>query len=270
MYKRIVWPALVILTIVLTIAFGYGFSTSVNITASQEKTSQDSIQKTTVDPNHQENDQSVITDPEFSILLVLGDSIGAGIGDENGEGIGEKYANLILQNNNKNLEVVNLSVPGAKTHDLIELIDKSEIQNAIREADVIFLSIGGNDLKKTLSEESISLLIDFEELLIQYIQDISKAFQVIDELNSDATIVAIGLYNPYGEDISRQKVKLLLQWNYETQNSISLYPNFIYTPTYDLFQYHLDSYLALDDFHPNTKGYQMIAERIYKTIPYLK
>ncbi len=266
MYKRFVWPVLIVITIVLTFAFVYGFAAAISITSSQENNDSESTQKPTDDIIQMENSQSEKNDSKYSVLLVLGDSIGAGIGDDKGEGIGEKYADLVLQNSNQSIEIINMSVAGSKTHDLLTLIDKSDLKSTIEAAELIFVSIGGNDLKNILNEESISILIDFEELLIQYIQDISKIFKTIDEQNPNAKIIVLGLYNPYGEDISQQTIKLLLQWNYETQNLISFYPNIVYTPSYDLFQNHLDSYLAIDNFHPNTKGYQMIARRIYEVI----
>jgi lysophospholipase L1-like esterase len=254
------------LTIVLTISFAYGFSTSIIITASQVISDIDKNSNTTDDSDHKENTKTTLSDSESSVLLVLGDSIGAGIGDEMGEGIGEKFAQLVMKKNNQNIDVINLAVPGSKTYDLSELINENDIQDSVQDADIIFISIGGNDLKKILNEESLSLLIDFEELIGEYTQQINRIYQSINELNSKAQVVVIGLYNPYGEDIGMQKIKLLLKWNYETQDITATFPNFIYIPTYDLYQYHLDSYLTFDKFHPNTKGYQVIAERIHDII----
>lgn len=268
MYKRYIWPILIVLTIMLSVAFIYGFSAAISITSSQENT--DSSQESLDSPAELDKSQSTKTDSMHPVLLVLGDSIGAGIGDDKGEGIGEKYADLSLKNDNVYIEVINVAIPGSKTSDLLKLTDRSDIKSTIEVADLIFISIGGNDVKSILKEESISILIDFEELLIQYMQEISTILKTIAQLNPEAKIVLVGLYNPYGETISQQTKGLLLQWNYETQNLSSQYPNIVYTPTYDLFQYHLDSYLAIDNFHPNTKGYQMIAQRIYDVIKGLK
>ena len=268
MYKRYIWPILIVLTIVLSAAFIYGFSAAISITLSHGKSeSRQNPPNTTIEIDDSQSNKTASMNP---VLLVLGDSIGAGIGDDKGEGIGEKYVELVLQNNNENIEIINMSVPGSKTRDLLKLIDRSDFKSTIEIADLIFISIGGNDLKNILSEESISILIDFKELLIQYIHDLENVLQTIEKINPEAKIVIVGLYNPYGESISQQAKEILLQWNYETLNLTSQYLNIVNTPTYDLFQYHLESYLAIDNFHPNTKGYQMIAQRIYDVIQGIK
>jgi lysophospholipase L1-like esterase len=39
-------------------------------------------------------------------------------------------------------------------------------------------------------------------------------------------------------------------------------------PTYELFKYHLDSYLSPDEFNPSGEGYQAIVEEVFDILDY--
>jgi lysophospholipase L1-like esterase len=79
-------------------------------------------------------------------------------------------------------------------------------------------------------------------------------------------VVFIGLYNPIGKDLTSDKVSILNEWNYQSQQLLSLDSNAIFIPTYDLFKYNLQDYLAADNFHPNSTGYQAISDRIIESL----
>ncbi len=44
------------------------------------------------------------------------------------------------------------------------------------------------------------------------------------------------------------------------------YKQTVFVPTFDLFQLKVDDYLYTDKFHPNAKGYKLIAERVASLI----
>lgn len=79
-------------------------------------------------------------------------------------------------------------------------------------------------------------------------------------------VVFIGLYNPFGKDLTSDKVSILNEWNYQSQQLLSLDSNAIFIPTYDLFKYNLQDYLSADNFHPNSTGYQAISNRIIESL----
>lgn len=50
-------------------------------------------------------------------------------------------------------------------------------------------------------------------------------------------------------------------WNYNTAETLAQDSKAVFVPTYDLFQQNTADYLFTDHFHPNEKGYRLMAER---------
>ncbi len=266
MFKRVVWPVLFISSLVLSVVFIGGLVASLIITSAQER-----IDETPAQEKQQTGKPMVTQEDDYYELLLIGDSMAMGIGDEFGRNLGERYVEL-TKNETDVIEwkVVNLSVPGSQTNDWVRLLQDDFYVDSLRTADLIFLSIGGNNIKEIYQEESVAGLMEYEEVLNDYLSEIQTIMNAINELNTDTQVVFIGLYNPYGASIGEQKIQLLLEWNHETQLRVDEKVNRVYVPLYDLFKYHQDTYLFLDDFHPNEEGYDAIANRIYEVVGKLK
>jgi lysophospholipase L1-like esterase len=263
MFRKIIWPLLLLASISLMVAFIIGFVTSITIsngnradtTSVIESTNTDSTQG--VDAKDNENDNANI--------LVLGDSIGFGVGDDPNQGLGRRYATMLDPEGIHDIKITNLSIPGAKVSGLLELVKQPENAVAISEATLIILSIGGNDLNNIDALDVLSLEIDFKETLKQYTDGLLGIVDNIRALNDRAQLAIVGLYDPYAEN-DTYKTSLLLQWNYETQRIAATDERMIFIPTYELFQYNLSTYLAADQFHPSNVGYQVIAEELYRIL----
>ncbi|MBR6761819.1 MAG: hypothetical protein IKM30_07290 [Oscillospiraceae bacterium] len=151
-------------------------------------------------------------------LLILGDSISAGYGLSEGE-----YGYYDYLGECMDLTVTNMAVSGAQTSHLLELIDESATQDAIKDADLIAISIGANDLltpfrafldaKLKEGEDYIDLFYRLEAegtlvaqmaQLTGYLSDFIEAAKVnlseietqIRALNPDAPLVMQTIYNP--------------------------------------------------------------------------
>jgi len=214
------------------------------------------------DNNSNKDDEVDVDNPS---ILILGDSIGFGIGDDPNQGIGRRYAALLDPEGIKDIQITNLSIPGSKVSELFELVKQPENVAALSEATLIILSIGGNDLNNIDDLDVLSLEIDYKETLEQYMEALQGIVNSIRALNNRAQLAIVGLYDPYAENDSN-KTSLLLQWNYETQRIAASDLRMIYIPTYELFQYNLSTYLAADQFHPSSVGYQAIAESLYRIL----
>lgn len=94
--------------------------------------------------------------------VALGDSISYGMSAEKGKGyVDSVYNNLKLFDENMNL--INLSVPGATSSDLVKTIEMKA--QDIENADIVTISIGGNNfLKPTIKAISNALGIDEETI----------------------------------------------------------------------------------------------------------
>ena len=83
--------------------------------------------------------------------VALGDSYPAGAGPVGGESYVDHYEDLIEQRSDIEVEVTDLSVSGATTEDLMKTISSQQEQAFLQEAQVITITIGGNDFLQTAS-----------------------------------------------------------------------------------------------------------------------
>lgn len=257
MYKKVIWPLLLVISIGLSIVFITGFIASIVVSKSEESVpTEQQLESSTVKP---EEGESISEDA--SEILILGDSIGFGVGDEENLGIGKRYLDLIDEEDENKRTITNISVPSYESNELVNLIKSAENKASISKANLIIISIGGNDLNRLEYEDSVSLTLAFEEALKNYKENLALIIKEIRAINPDAQLALIGLYDPYSKE-EPEKTRLLLEWNYETRLIVDSDVKFAYVPTYELFKYHLTDYLSPDEFHPNGSGYQVIAEEL--------
>jgi lysophospholipase L1-like esterase len=257
MYKKVIWPLLLFISMALAIVFISGFIASVVVSKSEESAPIDQqLESSTNKPEEGESMSEASSD-----ILILGDSIGFGIGDEENLGIGKRYLDLIDEKDGNKKTSTNISVPSYESNELVNLIKSAENKASISKANLIIISIGGNDLNRLDYEDRVSLTLAFEEALKNYKKNLELITKEIRALNPDAQLALIGLYDPYSKE-DPEKTRFLLDWNYETSLIVDSDVKFAYVPTYDLFKYHLTDYLSPDEFHPNGSGYQMIAEEL--------
>ncbi|MCC5894157.1 MAG: hypothetical protein JJU16_01715 [Alkalibacterium sp.] len=198
---------------------------------------------------------------DMNDILIIGDSIGSGVGDGEKSGLGERYLEL-LDEDIEDETLTNLSVSGYDSSQLVTMLASGEHNAAIAEADLIVISIGGNDLNSLAFQRNINLPVAFEETLNTYTHNLEEMTSEIRDINPDAQLALIGLYNPYSL-IVPELTSYLLEWTDQTRSVVESDPGFTYVPTYDVFQDHLEDYLFVDFFHPNEEGYQVIAEQLY-------
>lgn len=246
-----IWPLLLVLSIALMLIFVTGVIIAIAITNDGNKNPEDLA----------ESAETIETEPASTAnsILVLGDSIGYGVGDEPDMGIGKRYAALIDPDNT--ITVVNLSVSGAISADLAALVAAPENDAYISAADLIIISIGGNDLNRLQYQDALSLDAAFQEIVSRYQEHLEATISRIRALNPEVQIALIGLYNPY-PDQDPQKSQKLFEWNYQTRLIAATDKKTAYIPTDEAFNYHLQTYLAADQFHPSSIGYQVIADAL--------
>lgn len=261
MFKKIIWPLILFVSIALTIVFVTGFITSINVSKAEGK---ESLEEPIINSTNSSEEREDIP-KESSEILILGDSIGFGLGDEENLGIEKRYLDLINKKDENKKEITNISVPGYESKDLVSLMKDGENNTSISNASLIIISIGGNDINRLEMEDTIRLTVAFEEALKKYQTNLNLILKEIRAINPDAQLAFIGLYNPYSKE-EPEKTRLLLKWNYETRLIVNSDVKFAYIPTYELFEYHLTDYLSPDEFHPSGLGYQVIAEELNRVL----
>ncbi|NIK71903.1 MULTISPECIES: GDSL-type esterase/lipase family protein [unclassified Paenibacillus] len=207
-------------------------------------------------------------------ITAIGDSLTKGTGDASGEGYVKQVVALLKQNhpgvsvrlNN------NLAINGLKTKQLEQLLktDKS-YSFALKQANVIVFTIGGNDLFQTASSPGKAAgEMNLDKLKADLPQSLNRLAQIVKRLhaiNPDARVVYVGLYNPFYDIPEFRDGSLhIQQWNERTYALLHRYPNMSMVPTFDLFENAIGRYLSSDHFHPNHDGYAQIAARIVQSL----
>jgi lysophospholipase L1-like esterase len=140
---------------------------------------------------------------ETDKLLLLGDSIAYGYGIDNNS---DKYGNIVAKD--YDFDLINDAVVGDETADLLKLINKdTTVQEHIKSADTIVVSIGGNDFLGLRYNFAVSDLADIiskgadSTVLVNMLDGVKKNISLIHKgirkLNENVKIVLQTVYNPF-------------------------------------------------------------------------
>lgn len=135
---------------------------------------------------------------EKPFYLVLGDSIAYGSGISNSK---EACYGKIVADTNE-YDYANHSVPGHTTTNLINRLKDEKVIADLKKADIISISIGGNDF---LMSNLIGLMFDamvkedyseFDRIADGFYANFCEIVDIINSHNADAVILMQTLYNP--------------------------------------------------------------------------
>ncbi len=202
--------------------------------------------------------------------LVLGDSVARGIGSEKPGSHG--YSSLVakgLAEDDIPLQLINRGVIGQTSKQLTGYIRTPNIRQKIREADLISLTIGGNDLLKVAlqNDDPFRILTDFDRIQSGYKKNLDSILMEIRTLNREAPILITSLYNPVLPQESFFKVsnRLLKSWNIGMKEVAYTYRLTHVVDVTDRLTAGKGDWLS-DEIHPNDRGYRWMAEGILNEI----
>ncbi len=152
----------------------------------------------------------------------------------------------------------------------LRLDDKTNIKKEIREADIITISIGNNELEKILNPIFVSVnglyYVHVEDEINSILSDIETLFKTIKPYAVNETYF-LGYYNMFPRSITNieEAEKIFNYLNTNVEKLCDEY-DINYVDTYGLFEEET-SYLPNPfSYYPNTKGYQIIADKIIETL----
>ncbi|ARP42780.1 GDSL family lipase [Geobacillus thermodenitrificans] len=206
--------------------------------------------------------------PKDIHLVALGDSLTEGVGDGEGKGgyVGRLVPLLAAEDRVRTVTVTNLGKRGRRSGELEPVVDAH--QGELKRADLILLTIGGNDVMNVVRSH-------FFDLSYERFAKESKLFaDRLDHLlislriaNPDAVIVLVGLYNPFSTTLPNipEIDDVIAEWNKASQVVLSRYDRTIFVDIQDIFT-DRDELLHRDEFHPNAAGYEQISTRVYHAL----
>lgn len=200
-------------------------------------------------------------------IVSLGDSLTRGVGDKEGIGYIGRMKEDLQKDYKQKVALTNLAVSGAKMPDLLKQMESSGAQYSIKKADVIVLTIGGNDLFPGWESLGKIDLETYRPDTETFQNEAKKIIEEIRKLNTDSPIFWLGLYNPF-EDVEDLKgsSNIVVDWNASLEKLAVNDKNVYITPTFDLFQNRGKDLLYSDHFHPNEVGYTYMADRLVQNV----
>ncbi|MGP7815965.1 SGNH/GDSL hydrolase family protein [Niallia sp. 01092] len=209
--------------------------------------------------------------PQDVKIVSAGDSLTQGVGDSTGKGGYIPYLTRLLEQDRGIGEVTieNYGVKGNKTDQLLKKIKTKEVNQSIAAADMVILTIGGNDMMKVIRDHLSDLqLDDFSQQKKLYESNLHEVLKTIRTYNPNALIVLVGVYNPFTKWFSNidELNQVVAEWNTTGENILTLFDQTYFVRIDDIFSNDKENLLFKDYFHPNDKGYQLIADKIYKKL----
>lgn len=195
-------------------------------------------------------------------ILILGDSLARGTGDVSGRGIGGNLTEIVETEGGDPPEIVNVAVNGSRTADLLEKLDRPSIRQLVARTDLVVVSIGGNDLFGLSVEPEGSFAPpegDARGTFAPVLARVEGAVEAIHEVNPEARIFLIGLYDPFRQR-GFEAGPYVASWNAALLEAFGGDDRITVVQTADLFVGR--DRLSADRFHPNDEAYRIIARRI--------
>lgn len=232
--------------------------------------------------------QDQVEQKETINFVAIGDSLTEGVGDTTSSG---GYVPLLKRDLEGELTIdaltaYNFGVAGDRTDHILKRIEKDkDITVALKRADFVTLTVGGNDLMRTVRAEILNDIDEntFKKPLKTYQDNLTELIETIRDSAPNTPIYLLGIYNPFY--LSFQEVEemqnIVSMWNEGAEAVTKEFDNTYFIPINDLLFKGLDGQIGFgdgssssslsqeealnnliseeDNFHPNNLGYQIIA-----------
>lgn len=221
--------------------------------------------------------------------VALGDSLTEGVGDTTNQGGFVPLVSQSLTNDyGYQLESHNYGVAGNTSKQILARMKKEEeIQTALAEADLMTLTVGGNDLRKVILDNITELEIStFTKPSKAYSKRLLEIIRLARKNNPDLPIYVLGIYNPFYLNFPELTDMQMIvdNWNQVTEDTISDLEHVYFVPINDLLYQGIDGEEGIvqnsepegkvvndalyeeDNFHPNNTGYEIMKRAVLEKI----
>lgn len=242
-----------------------------------------------------DNQETTEIKKESLHIVAIGDSLTEGVGDSTNSGGYVSIVDELLEETQNYQEVTtsNYGKSGDRSDQILKRFYEDEtMQKDIQTADMVVLTIGGNDIIQTFKKDFLT--IDEQKFIAPektYEQNLKSLLTEMKELNPKIEIYVFGIYNPYYvyfPEITEMQT-IVDKWNEKTQAIVNETDNATFLSIANLFnqsskpvgkenqlldeQQNIDTtevnnpYLYEKDlFHPNRAGYRLMGEELFQAI----
>ncbi|WP_138495358.1 GDSL-type esterase/lipase family protein [Paenibacillus pinistramenti] len=196
----------------------------------------------------------------------IGDSLTTGFGALPGQGFVPQYRRMAEVKLRGFVAYSNLGINGLTSAELAQRVARNPaFRQQIREADIVTISIGGNDLidaakaaRRDPAQTGRILRGALQECMHHFSNLAGNVFRLKADSGKPYIIRVVGLYNPYPQ--IQEATDWVLQFNRFAAQLTS--PVYGLANIYPDFAGHERELLFLDHIHPNGRGYRIIAEHL--------
>lgn len=211
---------------------------------------------------------TVFAQDEKLYYVVLGDSIAYGSGISNSREA--CYGKIVSDTNG--YDYANHAIPGHTTTNLIKRLGEETVIADIKKADLISISIGGNDF---LMSNLIGLMFDaivlgdyseYDRIAEGFYDNFCEIVDIINSHNEDAIILMQTLYNPQSGDLREPYQQGADRINAAIEKYAQEHPGEIVIVDVGTALGEDMANYAEDEIHPSAKGNEIIADKILEKL----
>lgn len=228
------------------------------------------------------NQEILVAEKTEFHYVALGDSLTEGVGDTTGQGgFVPLLAQSLTNNYGYEVEYQNFGISGNTSNQILKRMkEKQELKLALQEANLLTITVGGNDLRKVIIKNITNLkLSTFDKPAKEYGKRLESIIQVARKDNPSLPIYVVGIYNPFFlslPELTEMQV-IVDKWNTTTEETVAKYENVYFVGINDLLYRGLEGEAGIsqlnqsqsnnllfeeDQFHPNNTGYEIIKKAV--------
>ncbi|WP_180954804.1 GDSL-type esterase/lipase family protein [Bacillus sp. V3-13] len=188
--------------------------------------------------------------------IALGDSLTEGVGASNHD---KSFAASFFQaiKQTKDCQYINFGKSGRSSGELLEFVRDSKIQDILKKATLITMTTGGIDMIRAYG--NTSNILEYARTIQMLKQNLSHILQIITEINPNAQVFIMGLYNPGTLDhklysLAQKLIQGINKLYEETAKQFGIYN------INPMDSFRNKPHLLADEVHPNDLGYRVITD----------
>ncbi|MCS4488077.1 SGNH/GDSL hydrolase family protein [Streptococcus sciuri] len=221
--------------------------------------------------------------------VAIGDSLTQGVGDTTNQGgfvpilaqaLQSKYGYMVHSEN--------YGISGNTSSQILSRMKKqTKIQRALKQSQMMTLTVGGNDVMAVIRKNLTKLSVDsFKKPAKAYQKRLRAIIELARKDNSNLPIYILGIYNPFYLNFPdmTQMQEVVDNWNTATKEITKAYQNVYFVPINDALYKGIegkegvvqtsgnqtsilnDALFEGDHFHPNNIGYQIMSDQVMEKI----
>lgn len=207
--------------------------------------------------------------------IALGDSLAAGVTPykQLDDGYADFIAGKFEEEGKLGSFTKEFSYPGSTSQQVLEGLQREELKKALKEASLVTISAGANDLLKLVKINGETGQITYDLNAIQsavlgIFSNVSETVKHIKSINSTTQVYVMGYYFPYphlGEAQKAELVKLSTTLD-STLEKAAKAEGAIFVPVSNKFGTNAVELVPnAADVHPTKEGYRLMAEAFFET-----